>query len=116
MVKIISIEMIQKRVADFYNVTVADLKTNRRSSQIVLPRQIAMHLTRRLTKHSLPEIGNAFGGKDHTTHHLFFKGVTEKRIAILYFVISYHFIFPKLKLKSYVLSKIFHLYIFYKLR
>lgn len=66
-IKIISIEMIQKKVCEFFNVTITDLKTSRRPKYLVLPRQVAMYLTRKLTKHSLPEIGNAFGGKDHTT-------------------------------------------------
>lgn len=66
-VKIVSVEMIQKNVSEFFNITIADLKSTRRQKHLVLPRQIAMHLTRKLTKHSLPEIGNAFGGKDHTT-------------------------------------------------
>jgi chromosomal replication initiator protein len=66
-IKIISIEMIQKMVSEFFNLNIMDLKTSRRSQQIVMPRQIAMYLTRQLTRHSLPEIGNAFGGKDHTT-------------------------------------------------
>lgn len=66
-VKIISVEMIQKNVSEFFNITISDLKSNRRQKHLVLPRQVAMHLTRKLTKHSLPEIGNAFGGKDHTT-------------------------------------------------
>jgi chromosomal replication initiator protein len=66
-VKIISIEMIQKTVSEFFNLNIMDLKTSRRSQHIVMPRQIAMYLTRKLTRHSLPEIGNAFGGKDHTT-------------------------------------------------
>ena len=66
-VKIISIEMIQKNVSEFYGVNIADLKTSRRQKHLVLPRQVAMYLTRKLTRHSLPEIGKAFGGKDHTT-------------------------------------------------
>jgi chromosomal replication initiator protein len=66
-VKIISIEMIQKNVSEFFNLNIMDLKTSRRSQHVVMPRQIAMYLTRKLTRHSLPEIGNAFGGKDHTT-------------------------------------------------
>ncbi len=65
--KIISIDMIQKIVADHYDVSLRDLKTKRRNRNIVLPRQTAMYLTRKLTNFSLPEIGNAFGGKDHTT-------------------------------------------------
>ena len=66
-VKTISIEMIQKEVAEFFKVTVADLRSKKRHKTIVLPRQIAMYLARQLTNMSLPEIGNTFGGKDHTT-------------------------------------------------
>ncbi len=66
-VKIISIEMIQKVVCEFFNLNIMDLKTSRRSQHVVMPRQVAMYLTRKLTRHSLPEIGGAFGGKDHTT-------------------------------------------------
>lgn len=62
-----TIEGIQKVVADFFNVKVSDLRAKRRSSSIVRPRQIAMFLVRELTSHSLPEIGEYFGGKDHTT-------------------------------------------------
>lgn len=66
-VKIISVEMIQKEIADFYNVSVSELKAKKRNKNILLPRQMAMYLARQLTKLSLPEIGQAFGGKDHTT-------------------------------------------------
>lgn len=66
-VKTISVEMVQKEVAAYFNVPVAELKTKKRHKNVVLPRQIAMYLTRKLTNHSLPEIGGAFGGKDHTT-------------------------------------------------
>ncbi len=66
-IKIISVEMIQKTVADFFNITCHDLKAKRRSRNILKPRQVAMYLSRRLTNLSLPEIGNSFGGKDHTT-------------------------------------------------
>jgi chromosomal replication initiator protein len=65
--KIISIEMVQQVVCDHFKVNVNDLKNNKRTKNFVLPRQIAMSLTRTLTRHSLPEIGKAFGGKDHTT-------------------------------------------------
>lgn len=65
--KTITVDMIQRVVADFYNLSIADLKTKKRSRNIVLPRQIGMYLTRQLTNLSLPEIGGAFGGKDHTT-------------------------------------------------
>jgi|CXWL01.1.fsa_nt_gi chromosomal replication initiator protein len=66
-VKIISVEMIQKKVSEFFSITLVDLKSSRRQRHLVLPRQVAMYLARKLTKHSLPEIGNTFGGKDHTT-------------------------------------------------
>ncbi|MCK5214404.1 MAG: chromosomal replication initiator protein DnaA [Candidatus Omnitrophica bacterium] len=66
-VKTISIEMIQKSVSDLFHISLSDLKGKRRSRNIILPRQIAMFLTRQLTNSSFPEIGNAFGGKDHTT-------------------------------------------------
>lgn len=63
----VSIPEIQKIVANYYNVTVADLKGKKRMKHIVVPRQIAMYLSRELTDTSLPKIGNEFGGKDHTT-------------------------------------------------
>lgn len=66
-VKLINMEMIQKVVADFFRVPLSELKAKKRSQKIVLPRQIAMYLCRQLAGVSLPEIGNAFGGKDHTT-------------------------------------------------
>ncbi|HNX69226.1 MAG TPA: chromosomal replication initiator protein DnaA [Candidatus Omnitrophota bacterium] len=62
-----SIEGIQKVVADYFNVKVSDLRSKKRTLSIVKPRQIAMYLVRELTGHSLPEIGEFFGGKDHTT-------------------------------------------------
>jgi len=63
----ITIETIQKVVADFYNLKVADLKSKTNSRNIAVPRQIAMYLCKTLTKASLPEIGREFGGKHHTT-------------------------------------------------
>ncbi|HCU04977.1 MAG TPA: chromosomal replication initiator protein DnaA, partial [Coxiellaceae bacterium] len=65
--KLVTIENIQRIVAEYYKVKVADLMSERRSRSIVRPRQMAMALAKELTNHSLPEIGNAFGGKDHTT-------------------------------------------------
>jgi chromosomal replication initiator protein len=65
--KLVSIENIQKTVAEYYKIRVADLLSKRRSRSITRPRQIAMGLTKELTSHSLPEIGDAFGGRDHTT-------------------------------------------------
>lgn len=66
-VRTISIDKIQKEVAEYFRVSVADLKARRRNRNIILPRQIAMYMSRKLTNSSLPEIGSAFGGKDHTT-------------------------------------------------
>ncbi|NLE64553.1 MAG: chromosomal replication initiator protein DnaA [Elusimicrobia bacterium] len=66
-VKIISIEMVQQAVIDHFRLSLNDLRSSKKTQNIAVPRQIAMYLTRRFTKHSLPEIGNAFGGKDHTT-------------------------------------------------
>ena len=63
----VSAERIQQLVADHYGLRVADLKSKRRTSAIVTPRQVAMYLCRTLTSHSLPEIGRLFGGRDHTT-------------------------------------------------
>lgn len=65
--KIISIEQIQKSVASFYSISLTDLRAKSRNKNIVRPRQIAMYLSRKLTNMSFPEIGSAFGGKDHTT-------------------------------------------------
>lgn len=63
----IDIKSIQKAVGEHFNLSVTELKSQKRSKSIALPRQIAMYLCRRLTKASLPEIGRQFGGKDHTT-------------------------------------------------
>ena len=63
----ISLELIQKTVADYYKIKVADMYSQKRTRAIARPRQIAMWLCRELTAHSLPEIGEAFGGRDHTT-------------------------------------------------
>jgi chromosomal replication initiator protein len=63
----VTIENIQKTVAEYYKIRVADLLSKRRSRMITRPRQTAMSLAKELTNHSLPEIGDAFGGRDHTT-------------------------------------------------
>ena len=63
----ISVENIQKAVADFYRIKVADMYSKRRPVAIARPRQIAMYLAKELTQKSLPEIGESFGGRDHTT-------------------------------------------------
>lgn len=65
--KLITIENIQKTVAEYYKIKVADLLSKRRSRSVARPRQMAMALAKELTNHSLPEIGDAFGGRDHTT-------------------------------------------------
>ena len=65
--KLVSIDNIQKTVAGYYKIRVADLLSARRTRSITRPRQIAMALAKELTSHSLPEIGEAFGGRDHTT-------------------------------------------------
>jgi chromosomal replication initiator protein len=65
--RLITVENIQKTVADYYKVRVADLLSKRRSRSVARPRQVAMALAKELTSHSLPEIGDAFGGRDHTT-------------------------------------------------
>jgi chromosomal replication initiator protein len=65
--KLVTIENIQKTVADYYKVRLADLLSKRRSRSVARPRQVAMALSKELTSHSLPEIGDAFGGRDHTT-------------------------------------------------
>lgn len=64
---ILTIEIIQKRVADHFQIRHSDMTSKRRPNNIAIPRQIAMYLTRTLTKHSLQEIGDAFGGRDHGT-------------------------------------------------
>ena len=63
----LTIEIIQKRVADHYQIRHSDMTSKRRPNNIAIPRQIAMYLSRTLTKHSLQEIGDAFGGRDHGT-------------------------------------------------
>jgi chromosomal replication initiator protein len=65
--KLVSIENIQKTVAEYFKIRVADLSSKNRRQSITRPRQIAMTLARELTSHSFPEIGEAFGGRDHTT-------------------------------------------------
>jgi chromosomal replication initiator protein len=65
--KLVTIENIQKTVADYYKVRLGDLLSKRRNRSVARPRQVAMALAKELTSHSLPEIGDAFGGRDHTT-------------------------------------------------
>ena len=65
--KLVTIDNIQRTVAEYFKIRVADLLSKRRSRSITRPRQIAMALAKELTSHSLPEIGDSFGGRDHTT-------------------------------------------------
>ena len=63
----IGIENIKRTVADYYNIRVSDMHSPKRSRSLARPRQVAMALSKELTSHSLPEIGQNFGGRDHTT-------------------------------------------------
>ena len=65
--KQITLENIKKITAEYYKIRVSDLLSKRRNRSITRPRQIAMSMAKELTNHSLPEIGDAFGGRDHTT-------------------------------------------------
>jgi chromosomal replication initiator protein len=65
--KVITIEQIQRRVGDFFDIKISELKAKSRTKTVAFPRQVAMYLARQLTHASLAEIGRAFGGKDHTT-------------------------------------------------
>ncbi|MFD1216758.1 MULTISPECIES: chromosomal replication initiator protein DnaA [Microbulbifer] len=65
--RLVSVDNIQRVVAEYYKIKVADLLSKRRSRSVARPRQVAMSLAKELTNHSLPEIGDAFGGRDHTT-------------------------------------------------
>ena len=79
--KLVTLENIQKTVADYYRVKVSDLHSARRTRTITRPRQMAMALAKELTQHSLPEIGAAFGGRDHTTVMHACRKVAELREA-----------------------------------
>jgi chromosomal replication initiator protein len=63
----VSIANIKKSVAQYYNIRITDMDSQRRNRSVARPRQIAMALAKELTNHSLPEIGEDFGGRDHTT-------------------------------------------------
>ena len=76
---LITIERIQKPVADYYNIKGAEMHSKRRPANIARPRQIAMYLTKELTQHSLPEIGANFGGRDHTTVMHAVRKITQER-------------------------------------
>jgi chromosomal replication initiator protein len=75
----ISVESIQRTVANFYNIKVADMYSKKRPANIARPRQIAMFMAKELTQKSLPEIGELFGGRDHTTVLHAVRKITEER-------------------------------------
>jgi len=77
----ISIEEIQKRVAEYFNIKLAEMSSARRSRQVARPRQVAMYLAKQLTSRSLPEIGRKFGGRDHTTVMHAVKKVEELTVS-----------------------------------
>lgn len=77
--RLISIENIQRTVAEYYKIKVAELLSKRRNRSIARPRQVAMTLSKELTNHSLPEIGDAFGGRDHTTVLHAYRLINEMR-------------------------------------
>jgi chromosomal replication initiator protein len=76
----ISVENIQKAVADFYSIKVADMYSKKRPANIAKPRQIAMYIAKELTQKSLPEIGELFGGRDHTTVLHAVRRIAESRL------------------------------------
>ena len=75
----VSVEVIQKTVADYYKIKISDMYSKRRPANIALPRQVAMYLAKELTQKSLPEIGELFGGRDHTTVLHAVRKITELR-------------------------------------
>lgn len=77
--KLVTIENIQKTVAEYYKIRIADILSKRRNRSVARPRQLAMALCKELTNHSLPEIGDAFGGRDHTTVLHACRKITELR-------------------------------------
>ncbi len=77
----VTIEEIQKRVAEHYNVRLAEMHSARRARAVARPRQVAMYLAKQLTSRSLPEIGRKFGGRDHTTVMHAVRKIDELRAA-----------------------------------
>ncbi len=75
--RLVTVQNIQKTVCDFYQVRGSELLSKKRNRSIARPRQVAMFLSKKLTRHSLPEIGEAFGGRDHTTVLHAFRKITE---------------------------------------
>ncbi len=78
----ISVENIQKTVADFYKIKIADMYSKKRPASIAKPRQIAMYLAKELTQKSLPEIGQLFGGRDHTTVLYAVRKISAERVNV----------------------------------
>ena len=79
--KLVSVDNIQRTVAEYYKIKISDLLSKRRSRSVARPRQVAMALSKELTNHSLPEIGDAFGGRDHTTVLHACRTITELRLG-----------------------------------
>ena len=77
----VTIEEIQRKVAEHYNIRLADMHSARRARAVARPRQVAMYLAKQLTARSLPEIGRKFGGRDHTTVMHAVKKVEELRTS-----------------------------------
>ncbi len=75
----VTVEVVQKIVCDFYNISLADIKAKRRTKDIALPRQVAMYLSKQVTGSSLSDIGKHFGGKDHATVIYACKQIEERR-------------------------------------
>ena len=80
-VRRVSIDEIQRRVADYFNIRLSDLLSARRARQVARPRQVAMYLSKQLTAKSLPDIGRQFGGRDHTTVMHAVKRIDELRLV-----------------------------------
>lgn len=93
----LTLELIQKTVADYYKIKVADIHSKKRSRAIARPRQIAMWLARELTQHSLPEIGETFGGRDHTTVIHACRTINELRVKEAQFGHDLHVLMQTLK-------------------
>ena len=82
---LLTIETIQKKVAEHFQIRLADMTSKRRPNNIAIPRQIAMYLSKQLTQRSLPDIGRKLGGRDHTTVMHAVKKVDELRAADRHF-------------------------------
>jgi len=96
----ISIDLIQEVVAREFNLDKKDMKSKRRTEAIAYPRQIAMYLARSMTEFSLPEIGDAFGGRDHTTVMYAYDKISKKINSDPFFSALINKIISKLKNKS----------------